>query len=251
MIDVGSYDLLQNYLVKNTDGVGDWLVFDLDDVYASKLKFTIPAQTDSGWTTLYEIECLGIKTTLTDSGSGAGPSTDPDLIENVFEGKQFVPTDAAKAEILSASWWNGGGYEALTDGNRMEDQVGRFSTKMNNTTTFMDATLDLGAEYKLYSIKFYIYDASKSTDASKKASIGKDILIQVYSDGQWHDAVVCADNANFSEHLVIFDGLSNDYVEFDLGGIKAEKVRFYISGAATSDGITFQEIECSAKASVG
>lgn len=251
VIDVGSYDLLQNYLVKNTDGAGDWLVFDLDDVYASKLKFTIPAQTDSGWTTLYEIECLGIKTTLTDSGSGTGPSTDPDLIENVFEGKQFVPTDAANAEILSASWWNGGGYEALTDGNRMEDQVGRFSTKMNNTTTFMDATLDLGAEYELYSIKFYIYDASKSTDASKKASIGKDILIQVYSDGQWHDAVVCADNAKFSEHLVIFDGLSNDYVEFDLGGIKAEKVRFFISGAATSDGITFQEIECSAKASVG
>ncbi len=247
VVDCTNSAQLQQYLVKNAGGVGDWLVFPLDDVYASKLKFTIPGQTDSGWTTIYEIQCSGVKTDVIDPGTGSDPAPDPDLINNVFEGKQFVPTDDAKEQILSASWWNGGGYEALTDGNRMEDQVGRFSTQMNNTTTFMDATIDLAGEYELYTMKFYIYEASKSTDATKKASIGKDILIQIYRDGQWHDAMVCADNAKFSEHLVIVDGLSNDYVEFDLGGVVAEKVRFYISGAATPDGITFQEIECSAK----
>jgi hypothetical protein len=46
---------------------------------------------------------------------------------------------------------------------------------------------------------------------------------------------------------VINEGLNNDYLEFDLGGIMAEKIRFYISGSALSSGITFQEIECSGK----
>ena len=118
---------------------------------------------------------------------------------------------------------------------------------MNNTTVFMDATIDLGGSYELQTMKFYIYDAAKSTDSTKKASVGKDLLIQVYSDGSWHDVVVCANNSELTQHLVIEDGLSNDYLQFDLEGVKAEKLRIYISGAESTDGITFQEIECSAK----
>ena len=246
-IDCQSESELAEYLVKNPDGVGDWLVFMLDDVYASKIKFTIPAQTDSGWTTVYEMECYGVKSTVIDTDAGSDPSVDPTLIGNVFANKQFIPTAEALAEVLTAGWWQGGGYEALTDGNRMEDQVGRFSTKMNNTTVFMDATIDLGGNYELQTMKFYIYDAAKSSDSTKKASVGKDLLIQVYSDGSWHDVVVCANNSELTQHLVIEDGLSNDYLQFDLEGAKAEKLRIYISGAETTDGITFQEIECSAK----
>ena len=108
----------------------------------------------------------------------------------------------------------------------------------------MDATVDLGGVYTLDSIRFYVYDAQKSTEQSKKASIGKDMLIQVYSNGQWSDVIVCPDNASLSEHLVIIDGLNNDYLELSLQGVRAEKLRFYISGAASADGITFQEIEC-------
>ena len=240
---------LANYFVDNPGGVGDWLVFNLGDVYARKVKFTIPAQTDSGWTTVYEIECKGVESTAIDPGFEPEPEPDPDLIQNVFANKEFVPTDEAKAEILVApSWWKGGGYETLTDGKKVEDQVGRFSTKMNNTTTFMDATIDMEGAYELQTLRFYIYDASKSTEASKKASVGKDMLIQVYINGEWKDIITCPNNESLCEHLVINDGLSNDYLEFDLGGVVAEKVRFYISGAATTDGITFQEIECSGKA---
>ncbi len=248
VVECASPAELEKYLVKNVGGVGNWLIFGLPDIYASKVKITIPAQTDSGWTTFYEIECSGTASTVIDPGFKPEPEPDPEMIGNLLADKQFVPTDEAKEQVLVESWFKGGGYEALTDGNRMEDQVGRFSTKMNNTTTFMDATVDLGGAYELHSLKFYIYDASKSTDSSKKASVGKDILIQVYADGEWTDVVVCADNAELSEHLVILDGLNNDYLEFDLGGVKAEKLRFYISGAATTDGITFQEIECSGKA---
>ncbi len=248
VVSCSTADELEDFLIKNQGGVGDWLIFDLGDSYASKVKFTIPGQTSSGWTTFYEIECLGVAANIKDPGSDSDPDIDPDIIENLFANKSFIPTNEANAEILAASWWQGGGYEALTDGKRLDDQVGRFSTKMNNTTVFMDATVDLGGAYELYSLKFYIYDAAKSTEASKKASVGKDILIQIYVNGEWIDVVNCVDNETLTSHLVILEGLSNDYLEFDLGGIKAEKVRFYISGAATTDGITYQEIECSGKA---
>ena len=249
VVDCLSTEEIGKYLVKNQGGVGDFIVFDLDDAYASKLRFIIPGQTSSGWTTFYEVECLGTKSTATDSGTDPDmPVVDPDLIENLFANKQFTPTDEARAQVLTASWFQGGGYETLTDGNRLEEQVGRFSTVMNNTTAFMDATVDLGGSYKLHTLRFYLYDTKlEITDVSKKASIGKDILIQVYSDGNWSDVVTCANNAELCEYLVINDGLNNDYLEFDLEGISAEKVRFFISGSQSASGITFQEIECSGK----
>ncbi|MBQ9978504.1 MAG: discoidin domain-containing protein [Clostridia bacterium] len=169
-------------------------------------------------------------------------------VANIFAGKEFVPTDAARAEVLAASWWKGGGYEDLTDGIRNADNApGRFSTKMS-ISAFMDSTLDLGGATVLNSLKFYIYEPAGRAEDKKKASVGTDILIQVYADGEWKDVVFCPDNASVCEHLVIVEGEYNDYLEFNLDGVVAEKVRFYISGAASSDGISFEEIECSAKA---
>ena len=231
---------LEKYLVRNVGGVGDWLIFDLGDIYASKLKFTIPSQTDSGWTTFYEMECLGTTSTKVDPNAGE----EPVQAENVFAGKQFVPTNEATSNILVASWWKGGGYEALTDGNKAGEAAGRFSTVMA-TSGMMDATLDLGGKYELNTLRFYLYDTKDSiTEAKKKGSIGKDLLIQVYANGEWQTVITCSDNAELCSHLVINSGLNNDYLEFNLGGIKAEKVRFYISGSASTDGTTYQEIEC-------
>lgn len=240
VVNVESNGELQQYLVENPGGVGDWLIFDLGDVYASKLRFTIPNQTSSGWTTFYEMECYGVPSSKIDPNGGKEPLAPV----NVFEGKEFVPTDAAAAQVLVASWWSGGEYDVLTDGNRTGEGEGRFSTVMA-ATGMMDATLDLGVNYTLNTMRFYLYDTKDSiSEAAKKGSIGKDILIQVYANGEWKDVVVCSDNAKLCEYLVINDGLNNDYLEFDLGGIKAEKVRFYISGSASSSGTTFQEIEC-------
>ena len=251
VVDCQNPTEIEKYLVKNKGGVGDWLIFSLDDVYARKVRFIIPGQTSEGWTTVYEIECFGTTSTVTDSGLDPDqPTQDPDLIENLFENKQFVPTAEAKAQVLTASWFQGGGYETLTDGNKVEEQVGRFSTVMNNTTAFMDATLDLGGNFELNTLRFYLYDTKTTiTDASKRGSIGKDILVQVYSEGKWVDVISCADNASLCKYLVINEGLNNDYLEFDLGGISAEKVRFVISGSESTSGITFQEIECSGKIS--
>ncbi len=244
VVSAASVEELEKNLVKNSGG--DLLIFDLDDIYASKIRFLIPGQGDSGWTTFYEIECSGIKANDTDTGTD--PDVDPSQTPfvNILKGKEFVPTADAKAQVLVASWFAGGGYEALTDGNKIEEQVGRFSTLLNNTTAFMDATLDLGTATNLDTLRFYLYDTkSDITEAAKKASVGKDMLIQVYANGAWTDVITCADNAALCEYLVINDGFNNDYLEFDLGGVKAEKIRFYISGSVATTGITFQEIECS------
>ena len=231
---------LEEYLVENPNAISDELIINLGDIYASKVKFTISKQTSSGWTTFYEMECLGIKSTMIDSNAG----DEPEAPKNVFDGKSFVPTAESEAQVLVASWWKGGGYEALTDGNKVGEMEGRFSTVMQETG-FMDATIDLGGKYTLNALKFYLYDTKETiTEANKKGSIGKDILIQIYADGEWKDIVVCSDNSKLCEYLVINEGLNNDYLEFDLGGVMAEKVRFYISGSANANGTTFQEIEC-------
>ncbi len=247
VVNATTVDELNQHLVKNVGGVGDWLIFDLDDVYASKVRFLIPSHGESGWTTFYEIECSGIKANDTDTGTD--PDVDPSQkpFVNILTGKTFTPTAEAEAQVLVAPWWSGGGYETLTDGNKIEEAVGRFSTAMA-TTGFMDATVDLGAATNLDILRFYLYDTkSDITEAAKKGSIGKDMLIRVYADGAWTDVIKCVDNAALCEYLVINDGFNNDYLEFDLGGVKAEKIRFYISGSASGNGTTFQEIECSAK----
>ena len=175
----------------------------------------------------------------------ATSSAELENVDNIFSGKQFVGTDEANAQVLIATWFSGGGYDKLTDGTKDQEQVGRFSTKMNKTTAFMDGTIDLGEKYVLGKIKFYLYDTKDSiTEASKKESIGKDMLIQVCVDGVWYDVVKCSDNAALCKHLVINEGLNNDYLEFDLTDIVAEKIRFYISASISSSGITYQEIEC-------
>ena len=186
-------------------------------------------------------------TTYTCTVCGVQKATSSELenLENIFAGKQFVGTEESNAQVLVATWFAGGGYEVLTDGNKDQEQVGRFSTKLNMTTAFADGSIDLGEKYVLGTLRFYLYDTKDSiTEAAKKESIGKDMLIQVYVDGQWYDVVKCIDNASLCQYLVINEGLNNDYLEFDLSGIVAQKIRFYISASISKNGISYQEIEC-------
>ena len=237
VISCSSIEEMQAYWVDNPDSVDkDWLVFDLGGVAARQVKFIIPGQTSAAWTTLYELECSARV-----SDKVEPEPEEPVFVENIFAGKTFNPTSDAQASVLSASWWKGSGYEGLTDGIKNADNApGRFSTIMK-ATGMMDATIELGGEYELHSLKFYTYDPAAGTGAT---SLGANLLIQVYADGEWKDVVVCADNATLASYLVVNEGTFNDYLEFDLGGIKAEKVRFYISASASSSGTTYEEIEC-------
>ena len=237
VVDCKTVEELQEYWVDNPDNIDkEWLIFDLGGVAARQVKFTIPGQNANGWTTLYEIECSAKV-----SDKVEPEPEEPVFIENVFAGKTFIPTDAAKASSLAASWWKGSGYEGLTDGIKNADNApGRFSTVMA-ATGMMDATIDLGGAYELHSLKLYTYDPAAGTGAG---SLGANLLIQVYVNGEWEDVVTCADNATLASYLVVNEGIYNDYLEFDLGGIVAEKVRLYISASASSSGTTYEEIEC-------
>ncbi len=236
VVNCESVEELQAYWVDNPDNVDkEWLIFDLGGVAARQLRFTIPSQTSIEWTTFYEMECSAKLSEKVEP-----EPEEPVFVENIFAGKQFTPTDAAKSSVLTASWWKGGGYETLTDGIKNADNApGRFSTAMA-LTGMMDATIDLGGSYELHSLKFYTYDKT-STGAG---SVGADLLIQVYANGEWKDVVVCADNASVMSHLVVGNGAYDDYLEFDLGGIVSEKVRIYISASSSSSGTTYEEIEC-------
>ena len=237
VVDCKTVEELQAYWVDNPNNIDkEWLVFDLGGVVAKQVKFTIPGQTSLGWSTFYEMECSA---KLSDKVEPE--PEEPVFVENIFAGKEFTPTSDALNSALSASWWKGSGYGGLTDGIKNADNApGRFSTVMK-TTGMMDATIDLGGTYELHSLKFYTYDPAAGTGAG---SLGSNLLIQVYADGEWKDVVACADNATLASYLVVNEGTYNDYLEFDLEGIKAEKVRFYISASASASGTTYEEIEC-------
>jgi len=218
-------------------GDQNWLTFDLGGANARQVKFIIPEHGSAGWSTFWEVECSA------KVSSAVEPEPEePVFVENVFAGKQFNATDDALASVLTASWWRGGGYETLTDGIKNADNApGRFSTVMA-LTGMMDSTIDLGGSYELHSFKMYTYDPAAGTGAG---SVGATLLIQVYANGEWTDVVTCADNASIMSHLVVNEGTYNDYLEFDLGGVVAEKVRFYISASSSGSGTTYEEIECS------
>ena len=143
--------------------------------------------------------------------------------------------------MLTASWWKGSGYEGLTDGiKNVDNAVGRFST-ITSASAIMDATIDLGSVYELYDLTFWLYDTGSNNLAN---TVGKDLLIQVYYNGTWTDVVICNTNTESINHLVSANGEYNDYLTFNLNGEKAEKIRFYISAASSTSGISFEEITC-------
>ncbi len=216
------------------DDYGHYLDIDLEYVLAEKIRVYIPSPSSSGYITFYEVECSGVYVREQDEN------------ENVFADKQFVPTQEALDKVQPN--WAGGGYEALTDGVRQEDVNGRFLT-VSGLNGIVDATLNLGAIYDLYELKVYLYDGWQGV---QYFSAGKDLLVEAYYGGQWNTVVYCADNDAIASHVVDPSTAWQDaYLLFNLDGVKAEKVRIYISGSAHEDGITLQEITCSGAKSEG
>lgn len=235
-----SVEELQAYWVDNTaadqTADKDWLIFDLGGVVGTQIKFVIPDQTGANTaSTFYEIECSGASTTI------VAPD-EPQIIENILLGKAFVPTSEAEGYVYNATF----GYASLTDGMKISEAPGRFSTQ---SVGIFDATVDLGGVYALSTLKFYLYDTDWANNASQVAkkplSLGKDLLIQVYANGEWKDVIFCENNEALCEYWVEIAGSNNDYVEFNLNGVVAEKIRIYISGTESNMSITYQEFECS------
>lgn len=228
---------LASYKVANPNTAYGYLSFKFDYIKAEQIRVYIPSCTSSGWITFYEFECSG---TFVDNITT--------VIQNVFTGKKFTPTAAAQASVLGATWWKGSGYEGLTDGiTNADNAVGRFSTIMN-TSGMMDATLELDGVYKLYDLKFHLYDKGGNAVLS---TVGANLTIELYYNGVWTKVINCSNNATIGNYLTTVSGDYNDYLLFSLGGVKAEKVRVYIGASQTANGTTYEEFTCSGIKEVG
>ena len=215
--------------------------------YDSSLTYAVSA------TSFYD----GAESKLFEVKDFASYSTDYNAT-NVFEGKNFVQNGTS---VHGAALSDKYGYSTLTDGIKASSNIhsGRYSSKMANTTNpvrMADAVIDLGAEYFLDEITFYVYGGDTFLP-----QIGTNFKLEVYSGGKWVSVVsnlksVYADDYNegevsISDYLVnINKGDDKYHLVFDLHGIRGSKVRFYTetilkTGNSSYNYITFWEVECS------
>ena len=232
-----------------------WARFDLDGILAEKIRIYVPSTLSSKYTiSYYEIEASARKlkedSGVTDGenvfiGANTNVPIDAQYSENILSGKSFVPTDIANSTIWNSNY----GYGKLTDGSYVASS-GRFSTKygyeLNGTVTF-DATVDLGGIYELSTLKFNVYQQDIQ-------SCGNSLKIEVYYNGEWKTVVNCTDSAAIQKAMVSYGSAQTDaWLEFDLSGIKAEKIRIVIpkvyggNASGIKKTITFYEITASGK----
>jgi len=223
-----------------------WACFNLGGTLAEKIRIYVPSAQGTKYSiSYYEIEASARKLKEnSDVEDGENVFTEATMnvplesqyAENILLGKPFVPTSSANAQIYNANY----GYAKLTDGGS-----GRFSTK--TSTGFVDATLDLGAVYELNSLRIQYY-----TELPNKAEfdfVGTALTIELYRNGTWETAVSCKTNSEIAAHKA-----SNYWLDFDLSGKQAEKIRIYIPStvsAGSGRSISLYEIECSGSELIG
>ena len=206
------------YRISKGSEVGEaWIEFDLGNMYGEKIR--ISSNYNSGTTvTLYEIECSG---TMIHSKQFA-------YSDNILLGKDITSNEP----VMSG----GGvefGYDRLNDGIIVPPvwTSGRYAGSN------LDATIDLGASYRLYDLKLYVFEGNY-------IYAGKNFKVEVYSDGKWTTAISIPKNADLEAYLVSRgNGVGQSWLEIDLEGIVAEKIR--ITSATQKSSVTFYEIECS------
>ena len=192
-----------------------WIELDLGGIKADRLRIYMPARS-SGHFGFYEIECDGYYT----------ENSDVKYENNLFLGKEFIPTSAASSVL-----WGGNPYSNLTDG--VADSSHRLAT--SGKASFVDATLSFGgyiASLDTLTIDYGAYTQARS---------GSGLVIQVFNNGVWNDAL----NITYTEAL-------QGKVTYDLGHVKGSLVRIYVpsvyptaSGTLTAgDCIVIHEISC-------
>ena len=222
-------DIQANHRVKTGktgDGEG-WIEFDLGNLKATAIRFY--SETAGNSVTFYEIECSGY---LINS----------EAEDNILLGKTFVPTADAYKQVYGDNH-NTYGYATLTDGNKSATS-GRFSSKHYG---FADATLDLGGEYKLSSIRFYDFVANTTYEALVENFMGDNFKLEVFSDGEWVTIVSYATPEEFIKNHRIRTGNtghSEGWLDISLNGIVASKIRFSSQAVAGRNTVSINEIEC-------
>ena len=166
--------------------------------------------------------------------------------ENIFVGKTFVPASDARANAVDGyEYWN------LTDGviYPADYKVGRYSSDTNKAadgatpTKIAEATMDLNGEYVLNELRFNIFNRDYK-------NIGTNFTVEVYTNGQWVTVVnaltydeMVASHIRYVANANDSTGKSYYWLVFDLGGVKASKIRFH-ADPLSNYGVSFYEAEC-------
>ncbi len=210
-VNVQSNASLADYIVDG--GEYDWLVFDLNGVNAEKIMFTIP--NSSGYVTFYEMECYGSYVEAAQV--------------NVLLGKEFIATDAAKANYYNSDH----SYAALNDGIvAFVDFPGRYSSKASSG--IVEARINLGGVYELDNYRIALHGGTI-------ANAGSGITIKTLYQDVWTERVKVTTNSGLSSYIVNEDG--HNWLVFNLNGALAEQIMFTIPSASTSGWVTFYEME--------
>ena len=215
--NVSNEKLESDYLVKTGNGYADWiLTIDMGGVEASKIRVHAES-TSAQYVTFYECECSGIYI-----GNEA--------VGNLLVGKEIVG-DYATHSTSTVSY----GYDKLNDG--IIDAGGTKGRYSNAIDASIGATIDLGGNYLLTDLRFYLFNRNTS-------QMGTDFTVEVYSNGEWITVLDKASNATLaSNYLVSYGSGSTDLVlSIPLGNITGSKIRF--NAAPFARWITFYECEC-------
>ena len=212
--NLSNEELASDYVVKTGNGYADWiLTIDMGGVEASKIRVHSES-TSAQYVTFYECECSGIY-------------IGTEAVGNLLEGKEIVGNYATHSTNY--------GYDKLNDG--IIDAGGTNGRYSNAMGANIGATIDLGANYLLTDLRFYLFNR----DTTK---MGTDFTVEVYSNGEWITVMDKASNATLvSNYLVSYGAGSTDLVlSIPLGNITGSKIRF--DAAPTAGWITFYECEC-------
>ena len=167
---------------------------------------------------------------------------------NLLLGKEVVATEGALACVNPNSKWGSYGYDKLTDGKYLKKSdgssnihYGRFATK-GKIGDCLDGTVSFDTTCILSELRLYTF---VNTNTNVHHGTGDEIKIYVCSAGTWSEVYSITGTENIQAALKYDSDEAVYYLPIDLGTVKAEQLRIWVSNNTNTNGITFYEITCS------
>ena len=207
----------------NADETGyKYLSFNLNNAKVNKLRIYISSPVSGKSISFYEIRAFGY-------------TSEPETVE-ILRGKEFIPTEKAKSAVYSESF----NYSKLTDGLYQvaeKYRIGRFSTKVNNGTnsSLVDATVDLGGNYKLHNLVVKPY--ADSSNPTGQAYLGVDLIVEVLNNNSEWEVAYSKTNADFASDM------SERVLIIPMNDVVGSQIRIYSSAAVSGKSTSYFEIE--------
>ncbi|MBR2972056.1 MAG: hypothetical protein IKC61_03915, partial [Clostridia bacterium] len=198
--------------LRKSDANGTHIVIDLSLTKAQIVKIRMDTPVSGNSISINEIQLTGV----------CIDSTALEERANAFDGYVFSATDPT----AGTEWKK---YEYITDGKTGWADPGRFATVSGKPA---DGTLDF--EGKVFVLETLDVEYT-SADLS-----GRDFTVYALRNGVWTEVV----------SKVYDEGVAK--ITFELGGVEAEKVRFYVSGQrSTANYIGISEMKCTGYEVIG